>query len=191
MRIVGWLVMSDLFLATIGFAGGPGSLDEMQYPNIVAPVAEFGEYGKDPGQLIDPLGAAIRADGRLFVSDSGNNRIQVFTTDGRWIGGWGRTGSRPGEFLSPTRMAWVDAALYVADTGNHRIQVFAEDGTLLSTWGKYGSSSGQFKSPQGLSVVGNHVLVADTQNHRVQAFDRTGNFLFEFGTYGAAPRRAQ
>ena len=41
-------------------------------------ITKIGEAGKGPGQLEDPEHLAIDSDGNIYVSDRGNNRIQVF-----------------------------------------------------------------------------------------------------------------
>lgn len=43
----------------------------------------FGEEGSGPGQLQDPIQTAFDKEGRLWVCDSANHRLQVFTADGK------------------------------------------------------------------------------------------------------------
>ncbi|MCF8145708.1 MAG: SMP-30/gluconolactonase/LRE family protein [Deltaproteobacteria bacterium] len=45
-------------------------------------IAQFGEFGSNPGQLKAPNGITIAPDGRVYVADSGNHRIQVFSKEG-------------------------------------------------------------------------------------------------------------
>ena len=42
----------------------------------------FGGFGTEPGKLIEPVGITIGADGNVYVADTGNARISVFTPDG-------------------------------------------------------------------------------------------------------------
>jgi DNA-binding beta-propeller fold protein YncE len=69
---------------------------------------------------------AVDSQGRIFVADTGNNRVQELSPDGRLITQWGGAGSANGRFSGPKAIA-VDASghVYVADTGNNRVQVFA------------------------------------------------------------------
>jgi len=70
-------------------------------------------------------GLAFDRDDILYVSDSGNNRIQVFDNDGKFLSTWGGSGDGDGQFSSPTGLTVGRGNnVYVADTGNHRIQVF-------------------------------------------------------------------
>lgn len=41
-------------------------------------ITKIGSYGKEPGQFRDPEHLAVDSDGNVYVSDRGNNRIQVF-----------------------------------------------------------------------------------------------------------------
>ena len=51
-------------------------------------IGHFGEYGWDDGQFRSPHSLAMDSQGRLFVADRGNNRIQIFTQDGEWLDTW-------------------------------------------------------------------------------------------------------
>ncbi|MCP4403302.1 MAG: 6-bladed beta-propeller [bacterium] len=73
-----------------------------------------------------PAGVGIDKDDNVYVTEIGNNRIQVFDKDGNFITMWGRQGSGDGEFgnlhgiIVDKETGWV----YAADTANNRIQVF-------------------------------------------------------------------
>jgi DNA-binding beta-propeller fold protein YncE len=72
-----------------------------------------------------PHGIAVDKEGSVYVADTGNTRIQKFSTDGRFIAKWGSSSTADGQFNEPKSVA-VDrlGRLYVADSGNHRVQVF-------------------------------------------------------------------
>ena len=69
---------------------------------------------------------AVDASGNVYVADSGNHRIQKFTSTGTFITKWGSLGSGDGQFNEPGGVA-VDALgnVYVGDSNNFRIQKFA------------------------------------------------------------------
>jgi DNA-binding beta-propeller fold protein YncE len=48
-------------------------------------LGEFGKRGNGPGEFIQPHGLALDSEGRLFVADRSNNRVQILTTDGKHI----------------------------------------------------------------------------------------------------------
>jgi DNA-binding beta-propeller fold protein YncE len=81
----------------------------------------------------------LDAAGNVYVADSANNRIQVFTAAGDFLTQWGTPGSGPGEFHKPIGVGvGPDGRIYVADTWNSRIQVFESlpTATKRQSWGR-------------------------------------------------------
>ena len=64
--------------------------------------------------------------GNVYVADSSNDRVQVFSSSGEFLGKWGGLGSGESRFRFPVGIA-VDGSgnVYVADSGNNRLQVFS------------------------------------------------------------------
>jgi hypothetical protein len=61
----------------------------------------------------------------LFATDGGgNNRIQVFDTNGAYLYEWGTEGSASGEFLEPSIIFDSPDGIYILDSGNNRVQKF-------------------------------------------------------------------
>ena len=70
-------------------------------------------------------GVAVDDQGYIFVADSGNNRIQIFTSDGNFLRSFGNWGSGSGEFKGLEGVAISSYGnILVCDRENHRIQVF-------------------------------------------------------------------
>lgn len=88
--------------------------------------------GSGDGQLDDPHGIAIGPDGDIYVSDSGNNRIQVFNSQGVFLRKWGGKGAAPGDLNYQGGIVFDEYGyLHVADGRNRRVQVFDGAGTYL------------------------------------------------------------
>ena len=140
-----------------------------------------------PGQFNGPRDIAVGADSRVYVADSGNDRIQWFRADGKLGGSWGGTGTTNGRFEDPDDLAAApDGSVYVADFGNGRIQHFTADGAFLGVWGSTGAGLGQFSWITGLSVgPDGTVYVVEQENHRVQRFSATGDLLGAWGAEGS------
>ena len=139
---------------------------------------KFGSFGDGPKQFNQPFGVAVDPSGNVFVTDSGNHRIQKFTSFGGFLASWGEFGPGLGQFSSPTGVA-VDPSgnVFVTDFGNRRILKFKGNGIFTTKWGSHGSADGQFRDPFGIAVkpakisfLEERVFVADSQNHRVQVF---------------------
>jgi NHL repeat len=148
-------------------------------------VTEWGSQGSGSGEFDHPHGSALDPSGHVYVTDSGNSRIQKFTTYGGFIKAWGVQGSGNGQFNLPLDVTTDSAGyVYVADSGNNRIQKFllgspCPQGThqvvpgvcFVTKWGFPGSGNGQFNHPSGVAVgPSGLVYVADQSNNRIQEF---------------------
>ncbi len=93
----------------------------------------WGSWGSGDGQFISPAGVAVDSSGNVYVADTGNHRIQKFTSDGHFVTKCGVEGSGDGQFRNPADVA-VDSSgnVYVADTGNHRIQKFEQPAAMAA-----------------------------------------------------------
>jgi DNA-binding beta-propeller fold protein YncE len=130
-------------------------------------IGSFGTFGTRPGQFQRPSGMVWHR-GNLYVADSINNRIQVFSDRGEFI----RVLGASSQFLSlnfPYDMALgPDNALYVVEYGAGRVTKIDLDGKVLGRYGSSGTGAGQFRTPWGIAVdLKKHLFVADTGNRRM------------------------
>ncbi len=149
-------------------------------------VLDWGEFGftKD-GKLFKPQNLAADDEQNIYVTDSGNARVQKFTSDGKFLLSWGTNGKEDGQFLIPAGIATFENFVYVLDEKQYTVQKFDSDGNFILKWGEFGSKSGEFSSPKGIEVDSNGIVyVADTKNHRIQQFTADGEFISSFGKYG-------
>jgi DNA-binding beta-propeller fold protein YncE len=51
-------------------------------------IGSWGEPGTGPGQFNLPHGVGVAADGRVFVADRENDRVQIFSPEGRYLEQW-------------------------------------------------------------------------------------------------------
>ena len=138
------------------------------------------------GHLSNPSGVTVN-NNQVYVADSGNNRISIFTLEGHLTRTIGSQGSGPGQFDWPTAVSISsDGDMYVTDYWNHRVQVFSPDGVFQRELGE-----GQLDWPLGILIAADgHVFVANTGNNRIVIFNTTGLLVhrFEVGSqpYGLA-----
>ncbi len=128
-----------------------------------------------------PNDVAVDETGQIYVCDTGNHQIQVFSAVGGFLYTIGELGQKLGQFALPRGLAVNGADLFVADTLNHRVQRFglAKKNPLMSIGGE-GSGVGQLKFPKDVAVDNQgRIIVADSGNYRVQIFSSAGVFMQE------------
>ncbi len=129
-------------------------------------VLSFGSPGTGPGQFERPSGMVAHG-GKVYVADAMNNRISVFSDDGKFLGDLGRPERQKFHFPYDLRLA-PDGAFYVVEYGASRVSKLSLDGTLLGRYGAPGEGEGQFRTPWGIAVNSKgRIIVADTGNHRI------------------------
>jgi DNA-binding beta-propeller fold protein YncE len=72
-------------------------------------IKAWGSKGAGQGQFSVPHTIAIDSQGRVFVGDRGNLRIQIFDQDGKWLDEWKQFGRPSGILIT------ADDTLYVGD----------------------------------------------------------------------------
>ena len=99
-------------------------------------VRTIGDVDTDDENLAfnSPSDMGVDDAGNIYILDSGNQRIQVFGPDGRYVRTIGRKGQGPGEFSSPNSID-IDGEghIYILDNRQKRIQVFTTSGELLKS----------------------------------------------------------
>ena len=142
--------------------------------NAVQFVMAFGKPGNADGKFNRPEGLAVDAQDRIYVADSCNHRVQIFSSDGKWLRSFGKAGSGRSEFSYPYDVR-VDGAgrIYVCEYGGSRIQIFDANCQPLEILGGPGTAPGQFHEPWAIALDSHgNLYVADALNHRVQKFLR-------------------
>ncbi len=163
---------------------------------------QVGTASSLPQGLTVPIGVALGPEGRLFVSESNNNRVAVFDPDGTFNYFFGSTGFHP---LDGPRGLEFDASgrLYVANSGDNRIDVFTPGGAFVRGIGKevnpgggnvcteetgcqagppVDDSAGSMAGPGDVAFgPAGELLVADPGNDRIDVFAPDGSFLRAFG----------
>jgi DNA-binding beta-propeller fold protein YncE len=126
-----------------------------------------------PGDFAAPQGIAVDSDNNVYVTDTLNNRVEIFDADGNFITEFGKHGDGPGYFARPKGIAVDgDGHIWVADEMQDRLQVFNRDGQLLTYIGMgHGEMPGQFKSLIGVAIdKNNHVYTTEQEPGRLQVF---------------------
>jgi sugar lactone lactonase YvrE len=134
-----------------------------------------------------PCNVVLDAQENVYVTETKQARVIVFSKDGKRLRSFGK------EMERPTGLA-IDRArgvLYVADTSrvgseNHRVFAYTLEGRLTHEMGNgRGSEEGQFNFPSYLAVdAAGNLYVNDAMNFRIQVFDPEGKLLRAYGETG-------
>jgi len=132
----------------------------------------MGRTGTGPGMFNFPTNIFVSRSGHIYVTDSLNFRIQIFTRDGVFINSFGKAGDGPGYFSRPRGVAVdSDDNIYVVDALFDNVQIFNKSGDLLMAFGGPGDSYGEFWLPSGIYIDRDDIIyVSDSYNRRIQVF---------------------
>jgi DNA-binding beta-propeller fold protein YncE len=195
------LVTLAVTAATALFAALPALAAE-RYGPITGRIGEPGAGGSGNGELSSPSGVAIdRSTGDVYVADSANNRVQVFTAAGTYMSQFNGAATPFGTFSGPTAIA-VDQAshdVYVADTANNVVDRFTGSGEYICELSGIGrgcqpapAEPSTFEEPLGVAVdpstgepASGDVYVSDKAHRLVDVFTAAGSDVTQFEPSGA------
>ncbi len=142
-----------------------------------------GGKGTENGRFSSPTGIAVDNLGNILVADTGNDRIEKFSSTGAFLTTIGTKNSGHGQMAAPNGIG-VDRAdnIYVAEVGNHHVRKLAADGTFLAEW--KGPDPG-FYGPRRIAVGSDDAIyVVDQGRDRIVKFSPDGEVLTTWGTSG-------
>lgn len=139
-----------------------------------------------PEAFWGPRDVAIGLDGSVYVADTGNKRVRVYTPEGELIRDLGGAGAGLGQLDEPVGLAIhpVTGDLYVADTWNQRISVFDANGVALRTWdvNMWHTNRQSYNRPYvAIDPSGSLLYVTDMDDkHRIVAYWLDGTPALSF-----------
>jgi tripartite motif-containing protein 71 len=143
-------------------------------------VTEFGGHGTADGLFDAPSGIALDDSGNVYVSDTGNQRIQKFTANGVFIKKWTLSGG-----MVPMGLTVHGGRLYVCDIKHYSdLQVFDLDGNFIATWHvpDYNVSQGAVGATDVDTDSSGNIYVVDNMNIVVVVFNGSGTVTRHFST---------
>jgi sugar lactone lactonase YvrE len=146
-------------------------------------VGMWGKDGTAKGQFSGARGIATDKAGKVYVADTNNNRIQMFTSNGTFLRAWGSVGDHANQFQNPRDVAISpDGTVWVADEENVRLVQFPRGGgkemgavTLSRT-----------ELPRGIAVNADREVLSALEGEGVGSFRKyiKGNLRYEEDTHG-------
>jgi DNA-binding beta-propeller fold protein YncE len=109
-------------------------------------IHSWGEPGEGPGQFRIPHGIAVDREGRVWIADRENSRLQIFDAAGRFLDEWREIARPCAVFVDPGGTVyvaelgfkagmWPGTQAPSADAPGGRVSIFDASGQLLSRWG--------------------------------------------------------
>jgi DNA-binding beta-propeller fold protein YncE len=162
-------------------------------------IQHIGKVGLDEGEFRRPTYIWVDGQGRLYVNDSFNYRLQVFDVNGNYLKTVGYQGDTIGGFARPKGFA-IDKEnhLYAADAAFENVQIFDTETTdLLLFFGGFGTTNGFMYLPYGVGLDYHNMKYLDkysSSDFKVNYLVYVGNFLgpsklnvYGFGEWVGAP----
>ena len=153
-------------------------------PQVASTMFEGGQ-GAGDGQFNSPHGITADSAGNIYISDTGNGRIEKFSPSGAFVTSFGSKGAGYGQFGDPNGIAIDrDGNIYVAEAFNHRVQKLTADGSFIADWK---GPDPQFYGPRKLAIGPDQSLyVVDQGRTRIVRFERDFKPLATWGEKGKA-----
>ena len=143
-----------------------------------------GGKGSRNSQFDSPTGIAVDGSGNVLVADTGNGRIEKFSSTGAFLSTIGTKGSGHGQLEEPNGIA-IDRVgnIYVAEVAsNHRVQKLAPDGMFIAQW--KGPEPG-FYGPRRIAIgPDDSIYVVDQGHARIVKFNPDGTVVTGWGSKG-------
>lgn len=123
----------------------------------------WGEPGSGPGQFVIPHGLRAHRDGRVFVADRQNDRIQIFGPDGAYLTEWTDVQRPQDIFIDEDDLVYVaELSWFPGESSDRRgpiteylparLSIYDIDGNLLLRWADPRPQAGYFTAPHGIWV---------------------------------------
>ena len=124
---------------------------------------EWGTKGSGPGEFLLPHAVVLDAQGRVYVSDRENRRIEIFDPNGKFLTQWSNIGGFSGLAMTKDQRIWA--------AGGDRVVMLNLDGQVLKSLPP-GNLPGQVSAAHGIAVTDSGEIYVAELNWRVQKFVR-------------------
>ncbi|KAI6655818.1 RING finger protein nhl-1-like [Oopsacas minuta] len=154
-------------------------LPVVDYKGKVKPVVSVGAVGSGKGQFNCPWGVAVdyRTD-NIYVAEQWNNRVQVFSKDGKFLFLFGAD-----KMNNPLYITIDKERVFVSQNGTGCLLIFDLKGNFIKQIDTPGSGEGQFNNSHGIgiNVDNGDIYVCDRSNNRIQIFSQDYSYKSQFG----------
>ena len=143
----------------------------------------IGEKGRKLGQMVGPLYLAEDDFERIYVTDYGNQRVDVFDKEGNALFFFGTKKSDFNGLKGPTGICIFNNRVFVADDQTGAIYEFDISGNYIRDL----VEPNTLKKPESIGFWNNALLICD--QNKILSVDCESGALFEYARTGNAPSR--
>jgi sugar lactone lactonase YvrE len=128
-------------------------------------ITSWGTPGTGNGQFNTVHAIDIDKDRKLYVSDRGNGRIQIFDENGKYLDQFG--GLRQPQHV----MITADNHIAIIGGNNNKVVKYDLKGRMITSWGTQGTFPGAIWNPHQFSVdTEGNLYIAEATGGRTQKF---------------------
>ena len=126
---------------------------------------QWGSGGEGPSEFALPHAINVDDEGRVYVADRENWRIQVFAPDGTFVTQWQHIGR-------PSDLVYTDGFFFICDHPNGRVTKVDVSGKVIGFFGEPGKGIGQLSSSHDIAYCPNGDIIVGQLDGRFQKFSR-------------------
>jgi DNA-binding beta-propeller fold protein YncE len=127
-------------------------------------ILTWGSEGSGHGQFrVQVHDVAVDQQGRVYVADRGNDRVQIFDSNGKYLDEWDNIYKPSYIYITKDNYVWVLAGQLA------RLLKYDKNGHLLTYWGTAGPNDGMLSDPHGMSMDSDgNLYIANYSNYGTQ-----------------------
>lgn len=173
-------VLLYLYLSIVNptvIVSGPAKVSGITHINSI-----YGYGTSKETQLSKPIGIGVDSKGKIFVADTGNERVLIFNDEGDYIGKLGKTGMKRGRIKQPTGIhVGPNDNVYVCDATRHVVLVFDKNLRFKTEIPEMSPTDVYVKDNKIYVLTWSHISIYSAKNYRfVDRWGRRGKKIGQF-----------
>lgn len=180
------LILGIVISLLLNKGTGYSQMDSIRF--LLTPLFAFGSAGKDTGEFSQPQGISIDPAGNVYIADTGNHRVQVFSQTGAFIRSIGSFGWNREQFNRPMAVCATNGLdVFVVDYRNHRLERYDRQLNWISSfysqevWNK----RLQFGYPRDIAISKHgEIFLVEQEYNRILKINSFGVPELSFGDHG-------
>lgn len=177
-----FLLLAVLVYLYLSLVRPPDVKGPAQVEGITSVKSIYGFGTTKKTQLSKPIGVGYDSKGRIFVSDTGNERVLIFNNQGGYVGRLGKSGTNKGGIKRPTGIdVGPDDRVYVCDNERYVVLVFDKNHHFVTEIAEMQPTDVYVKGSKIYIATWSHVSIYSTKNYRlIDRWGKRGKKIGEF-----------